>query len=90
MHDAEIRDAVNKTLNILQINTEAMEQTSEAIDGKDVLIIDDLIRGGDTLVNAIHIIKTNYKPRSISILTLLSRKMDPAPEKGVVIPQRKY
>lgn len=90
VHDMDIRDAVNKTLNTLQINTEAMEQTSEAIDGKDVLIIDDLIRGGDTLVNAIHIIKTNYKPKSISILTLLSKKMEPAPEKGITIPQRKY
>lgn len=44
----------------------------EAINDKNILIIDDSITNGQTLREAYKIIAEGYEPKSITILTLMS------------------
>lgn len=44
----------------------------EAINGKNILIVDDSITNGQTITEAYKIIAECYEPKSITILTLMS------------------
>lgn len=48
---------------------------SEELTDKDVLILDDTYSSGETISKAVEAIKANYNPKSITAITLLSKKM---------------
>lgn len=47
---------------------------SEELTDKDVLILDDTYSSGETISQAVDAIKANYNPKSITAITLLSKK----------------
>ena len=75
--DAKIRNAISKTVSIIEPDYSKIEEYNELINGKNIMIIDDLIRGGDTLKNILNGILNNYSPNSIIGLTLLSARSKP-------------
>ena len=52
------------------------------INDADVLIIDDVVSRGQTISEIVKIIKTSYAPKSITVLTLLSKLYWKIPAKG--------
>ena len=48
----------------------------EAITNKNILILDDIYSSGNTISQAVRAIKQNYEPKSITVVTLLSKIMD--------------
>ena len=44
------------------------------INGKDILLLDDSIAAGQTVESAINALKTCYEPKSISLITIFSKK----------------
>ena len=48
-------------------------EKSKYITDKDILIIDDTIGGGQTIKSACQVMMESYAPKSITVLTLLSR-----------------
>ena len=66
--NAEMRNAIDKTLAVADPNSYHSE-----LNNKDVLIIDDIISRGASIRESIKIIKQTYTPKSITILTLLSK-----------------
>lgn len=61
-----------KYIKFLQINDDA--DSVEQINGKNVLILDDTFSSGTTVSKAVEAIKSNYDPKSITVVTLLSKK----------------
>ena len=68
--DKMMRDAL---LNTLKLSPDRYAKDSEIINGQDVLIIDDTISRGQTIKEACKIINESYFPKSITVLTLLSK-----------------
>lgn len=70
-----IRD--NKMRNILDFTLKATEDPyarfAKQITGQEVLVIDDTISRGQTIKEACKIIQDTYAPKSITVLTLLSK-----------------
>ena len=50
-----------------------IENLREYIDNKDVLLLDDTISSGETISQCINGITSNFTPKSITIITLLSK-----------------
>lgn len=48
----------------------------EKIDGKDVLILDDIISSGESVSQAVDALKSGFSPKSITVITLLSKKFN--------------
>ena len=48
----------------------------EAITNKNILILDDIYSSGNTISQTVKAIKQNYNPKSITVVTLLSKIMD--------------
>lgn len=48
----------------------------ESITDKNVLILDDIYSSGNTISQAVNAIKQNYEPKSITVVTLLSKIME--------------
>lgn len=67
---AELRPSV---LNTLEISKKSYKKN---INGKDILLFDDTLTYGHTLEETINIIYDNYNPKSITILTLFSKKFN--------------
>lgn len=68
--DANMRNVLTKTL---KLSTDSVARYSKLIDGKDILLIDDSISRGQTIMEACQILQENYSPTSITVLTLFSK-----------------
>ena len=53
---------------------EENSEIREKIDGKDVLILDDIISSGESVSQAVEALKSGFEPKSITVITLLSKK----------------
>ena len=67
--DMEMRKVIEHTI---KISDEFYGQYVDAINEKNILIIDDSIALGSTIKQACQIITDAYTPKSISVLTLFS------------------
>lgn len=63
----------NVLLNTLKISLDRYAKDSKIINGQDILIIDDTISRGQTIKEACQIMLESYAPKSITVLTLMSR-----------------
>lgn len=63
-----------KYIKFLQINDDP--ESVEQINGKNILILDDVFSSGATISQAVNAISQNYAPKSITVVTLLSNKQD--------------
>lgn len=66
----DMRDVLDFTL---KTSTDASTEDANSINGEDVLIIDDTISRGQTIKEACQIIQDTYAPKSVTVLTLLSK-----------------
>ena len=58
---------------IKYISTNSNDNIRDKIDNKDILLLDDTISSGETLSQCIEGIISNFNPKSITIITLLSQ-----------------
>ncbi len=63
----------NVLLNTLKISPDRYAKDSKIINGQDILIIDDTISRGQTIKEACQIMLESYAPKSITVLSLMSR-----------------
>jgi hypothetical protein len=68
--DNEMRDVLNFTL---KVSTDKYATYANLINDKDILIIDDTISRGQSINEACKIMMESYSPKSITVLTLLSK-----------------
>lgn len=71
--DSKMRDLLDTTF---KLSKEAIVKYAKDINDKDILIVDDSISRGQSVKEAINIIKSSYSPKSITVLTLFSKKYD--------------
>ena len=57
----------------LKLSEDKFAEFANKINGQDILIIDDTISRGQTIKEACHIMMESYAPKSITVLTLLSK-----------------
>ena len=57
----------------LKLSNDKYAKYANKINGQDVLLIDDTISRGQTIKEACDIIQDSYAPKSITVLTLLSK-----------------
>ena len=69
----EMRNVLDKTLKLSDNN---LAENANKINEQNILLIDDTISRGQTIQEAINIIKTAYNPKTITVLTLLSSLND--------------
>lgn len=53
---------------------EENSEIREKIDGKNILILDDIISSGESVSQAVEALKSGFEPKSITVITLLSKK----------------
>lgn len=68
--DKRMRNAMDKTF---ALNNDIFNESAPKINGKNLLIIDDTISRGHSLMEAVSRLKQCYAPKSITVLTLLSK-----------------
>ena len=68
--DREMRNVLTDTF---KVSTSRYARKSKYIIDKDILIIDDTIGGGQTIKSACQVMMESYAPKSITVLTLLSK-----------------
>lgn len=68
--DSEMRDVLDSTL---KLSDDRFAEFANKINGQDVLIIDDTISRGQSIKEACQIMLESYAPKSITVLTLLSK-----------------
>lgn len=68
--DPEMRDVLDRTL---ALNQDRYSKYATKINGRDILIIDDTISRGQSIKEACEIINESYAPKTIKVLTLLSK-----------------
>ena len=68
--DSEMRNILDKTL---KLSDDAYARFANKINGQDILIIDDTISRGQSIKEICSIIQESYAPKSITVLTLLSK-----------------
>lgn len=68
--DREMRNAMDKTF---ALNADPENMFAPKINGMDLLIIDDTISRGQSVNEAVSRLKQCYAPKSITVLTLLSK-----------------
>lgn len=68
--DAEMRDILDTTF---KLTDDHFARFAKKINGQDVLIIDDTISRGQSIREVCDIILESYSPKSITVLTLLSK-----------------
>jgi hypothetical protein len=66
----QMRDVLDSTL---KLSDDRFAEFANKINGQDVLIIDDTISRGQSIKEACQIMLESYAPKSITVLTLLSR-----------------
>lgn len=71
--DNKMRDAI---LDTLKITPDRYAMDSKVINGQNILLIDDTISRGQTIKRACEILNESYGPKSITVLTLLSKLYD--------------
>lgn len=71
--DSEMRDVLDFTL---KVSSDRFAEFANKINGQDILIIDDTISRGQTIKEACKIMLESYSPKSITVLTLLSKLKD--------------
>lgn len=73
IQDIDMRKVIEKTI---KISDEYWGKYVEAINGKNILIVDDSITLGKTITETCNIISEYYTPKSITVLTLCSPLYD--------------
>ena len=68
--DPEMRDVLDMTL---KVSPDKYAEFANKINGQNILIVDDTISRGQTIKEACRIMQESYAPKSITVLTLLSR-----------------
>jgi len=68
--DPNMRNILDMTL---KVSEDSYARFANTINGQHVLLIDDTISRGQTIKNACNILMESYAPKSITVLTLLSR-----------------
>lgn len=68
--DSKMRNVLDKTL---KLSNDKYAKYANKINGQDVLLIDDTISRGQTIKEVCDIIQDSYAPKSITVLTLLSK-----------------
>jgi hypoxanthine-guanine phosphoribosyltransferase len=68
--DREMRNVLTDTF---KISTSRYARKSKYITDKDILIIDDTIGSGQSIKNACQVMMESYAPKSVTVLTLLSK-----------------
>ena len=68
--DKEMRNVLDVTL---KLSTDRFAEFANKINGQDILIVDDTISKGQTIKEACNIMMESYAPKSITVLTLLSK-----------------
>lgn len=68
--DPEMRDVLDFTL---KVSEDRYAEFANKINGQHILIIDDTISRGQSIKEACRIMKESYAPKSITVLTLLSK-----------------
>lgn len=63
-------------LDTLKITPDKYARYSKIINGQNILLIDDTISRGQTIKRACEILNESYGPKSITVLTLLSKLYD--------------
>lgn len=66
----QMRDVLDSTL---KLSNDRFAEFANKINGQDILIIDDTISRGQSIKEACHIMTESYAPKSITVLTLLSK-----------------
>ena len=66
----EMRDVLDFTL---KLSNDRFAEFANKINGQDILIIDDTISRGQSIKEACQIMSESYAPKSITVLTLLSK-----------------
>lgn len=66
----QMRDVLDFTL---KLSDDRFAEFANKINGQDILIIDDTISRGQTIKEACQIMMESYAPKSITVLTLLSK-----------------
>lgn len=66
----EMRDILDFTL---KLSNDRFAEFANKINGQDILIIDDTISRGQSIKEACQIMSESYAPKSITVLTLLSK-----------------
>lgn len=66
----EMRDVLDFTF---KVSDDRFAEFANKINGQDILIIDDTISRGQTIKEACQIMMESYAPKSITVLTLLSK-----------------
>lgn len=68
--NSKMRDVLDSTL---KVSDDRFAEFANKINGQDILIIDDTISRGQTIKEACNIMFESYAPKSITVLTLLSK-----------------
>lgn len=71
VYDNEMRDVINVTL---KLSKDRFAEFANVINGENILIIDDTIRKGQSIQEACRILLESYSPKTITVLTLMSRR----------------
>lgn len=71
--DPQLRTTIEQTI---RIEWNAVAKYFDAINDKDILLLDDNIGYGTSIINTCDEILTYYSPKSITVLTLFSEKYD--------------
>ena len=66
----KMRDSIDETL---KVSKESIAKFAAKINDKDILLIDDTISRGQSIKAACSVIQESYSPKSITVLTLLSK-----------------
>lgn len=68
--DPNVRNAITQTM---KLNDRLFYDASMKINGHNVLLIDDTISRGQTIKQAAKLVKDNFTPKTVTVLTLLSK-----------------
>ena len=66
--------SVLKYINYITYNEDEDTNIREKIDGKDILVLDDIISSGESVSQAVKTINDSFIPKSVTVITLLSKK----------------
>lgn len=70
----DVKKKYLKYFNFLSLNN--CEDAAEKINDKNIIVLDDIFSSGATVSQAIEAIKQNYEPKSMTVITLLSKRYD--------------
>ena len=68
--DPEMRNVLDMTL---KVSEDKFAEFAKKINGQHILLVDDTISRGQTITNACRIMMESYAPKSITVLTLMSK-----------------